>query len=174
MWLLKIFLCSWLSSSLTIFVQEILAYPPPFFTWLSQLKGKAVGQGWYLNDVQTPQALLGSMCFPFCIQNLGSCPVLFPLRTWFHETAFQSEIITSPCFPPSQPLTCPSLWGAPAITLVSSCREIWLGIMQVAAKLNSPNIWLHQVVDSPCWFIVMLTGIWLWCVLNFKTLCGCV
>lgn len=29
MWFLEIFLCSWLFSSLTIFVQEILAYPPP-------------------------------------------------------------------------------------------------------------------------------------------------
>ena len=66
------------------------------------------------------------------------------------------------------------LWGVPAITPLPSCHEIQLGTMRVAAKLNDLRIWPYQEIDLPCWFIVRLTGMWLWCVLNFKTLCGCV
>lgn len=55
-----------------------------------------------------------------------------------------------------------------------SCDEIQSGITQTAAKLNGFCIWLYQEIDLRCWFIVRLTGIQLWCVLNFRTLCGCV
>lgn len=171
MWFLEIFLCSWLFSSLTIFVQEILAYPPPLLHLTIPTQRKSGWPGLISDWCANAPSPAGEHVLPILCSEPHACISSQDLVPWNSMLVRNHQL---PMPPSKSALDLSFTVRSPCHHSLPSCHEIWLGIMQVAAKLNSLNIWLHQVVDLPCWFIVMLTGIWLWCVLNFKTLCGCV